>query len=448
MSPDGQLYSSSNHPALGAQRREGADQSLAVFLDGVQVGKLVNSGNEITFTYNKAAKTRGLWISHAMKDLGKTYSGKLKDLPPFFSNLLPEGNRRNAVASSLGISPSDEFELFRVLGGEVIGNTRVVPKAQVAQLTSQIDADAETLVGSTFSDMMLMASDVNSPGFDTQSVPGVQSKVSRIVSLVRDAQLGHSHHAKILPLVIFKLAERQYKHLVANESFFMSVAERAGIRTAQHTLISDEAGDTCLLVERFDRRTVDGEMKRIYVEDGCQLLGRPPVEKYSGSFERLSLAVMGAVDDPKQAAEELFRAYIFSYGIGNGDLHSKNVSVWRNPESGKVEITPHYDIINTYVYGDKTMALSVEGNKTNISPKKFLAFAKRLGIEPERVAEIATEVSGAIKDSIPMLGQIGFDQDTQIKCAKMLGQRGGVIEDLATRALVQVPNPGPHFGDR
>ena len=84
MSPDGQLYSSSNHPALGAQRREGADQSLAVFLDGVQVGKLVNSGNEITFTYNKAAKTRGLWISHAMKDLDKTYSGKLKDLPPFF----------------------------------------------------------------------------------------------------------------------------------------------------------------------------------------------------------------------------------------------------------------------------------------------------------------------------------------------------------------------------
>lgn len=68
----------------------------------------------------------------------------------------------------------------------------------------------------------------------------------------------------------------------------------------------------------------------------------------------------GALDvctAPIVARARLLRLVAFSYAIGNGDLHGKNVSVYGS--DGQVELTPAYDALSTLPYGDTHMALEL-----------------------------------------------------------------------------------------
>ena len=48
-------------------------------------------------------------------------------LPPFFSNLLPEGHLRTYLAEKAGVKPEREFYLMAVLGGDVAGAVTIKP---------------------------------------------------------------------------------------------------------------------------------------------------------------------------------------------------------------------------------------------------------------------------------------------------------------------------------
>ena len=47
--------------------------------------------------------------------------------------------------------------------------------------------------------------------------------------------------------------------------------------------------------------------------------------------------------------------------------------------SGEWSIAPVYDIPSTVVYGDKTLALTLDGKRTGISRKHFLGWAAGWG---------------------------------------------------------------------
>lgn len=57
--------------------------------------------------------------------------------------------------------------------------------------------------------------------------------------------------------------------------------------------------------------------------------------------------------------------------------------IWRG---ATVEVAPIYDIPSTLLYGDSSMALSVQGAKDNISGRKFRDFCGEIGL-PERATE-------------------------------------------------------------
>ena len=57
------------------------------------------------------------------------------------------------------------------------------------------------------------------------------------------------------------------------------------------------------------------------------------------------------------------RAY--SYLIGNGDLHARNVSLLVQP-NGRIVLAPAYDLLSTVPYGDRRLALKVEGRDDNV----------------------------------------------------------------------------------
>ena len=75
-------------------------------------------------------------------------------------------------------------------------------------------------------------------------------------------------------------------HLVENEAFFLDAAHTSGLTVPPHQLVADRHGAPGLLVRRFDRITVSGEVRALAVEDGCQAADRPPADKYLLSAER------------------------------------------------------------------------------------------------------------------------------------------------------------------
>ena len=64
-----------------------------------------------------------------------------------------------------------------------------------------------------------------------------------------------------------------------NEHLCLDAARRAGLTVAR-TGLARFGDDSAIVVTRYDRRTVDGEVRRVHQEDLCQALGFPPSRKY------------------------------------------------------------------------------------------------------------------------------------------------------------------------
>lgn len=78
--------------------------------------------------------------------------------------------------------------------------------------------------------------------------------------------------------------------------------------------------------------------------------------------------------------------YVFSYLVGNGDLHAKNLSLMWASDCDPRSLSPAYDLISTTVYGDHRMALKLDGRDSHFSRKNFLKFAERNAVSPIAVA--------------------------------------------------------------
>ena len=118
---------------------------LDVFLGDVQVGMLTReAGGRLRFLftedYAEMAKRPTLSLSYEVAPgqlMGlapRAYAGRL---PPFFSNLLPEGPLRDLLIRRAGVRPSDEFALLCALGEDLPGGVRVVDTGAVSDTTDR-----------------------------------------------------------------------------------------------------------------------------------------------------------------------------------------------------------------------------------------------------------------------------------------------------------------------
>jgi serine/threonine-protein kinase HipA len=167
-------------------------------------------------------------------------------------------------------------------------------------------------------------------------------------------------------------------------------------------LIRDVGGRPGLLVERFDRIPLPGgahgAVQRLAVEDGAQVLGLYPADKYNVGYGQVCRALAEYCAAPLPALRNLAIQAAFAWLSGNGDLHAKNVSMVQQP-SGEWSIAPVYDIPSTVVYGDKTLALTLDGKRTGISRKHFLGWAAGLGLTERaavQVLELGLKASGPL----------------------------------------------------
>jgi serine/threonine-protein kinase HipA len=400
-----------------------------VYKGPTHVGELERDLHGASFRYVAAYAAshlgqRGAAVAFALPVRAEPYPIVGTNLHPFFAGLLPEGLRLRALIRSQKTSADDLFTLLLAAGTDTIGDVSVTMPSLRPEERAPI-ADTSKLSEQTFESLLEQSLRYGDEPADV-SIAGVQPKVSaaRISLPIRAKDQRRAY--------ILKLSQAEYPKLVENEAFFMALAKTAGLDVARTRIVHDRSGASALLVERFDRvPDAAGVLRKLPQEDACQLLERYPADKYRLTLADLS-AALEVCSAPLVERLKLLRLQAFSYLIGNGDLHGKNLSVQRlDQAAAHVALTPSYDILSTLPYGDQHMALSMEGRDSKLTRTHFIAFGERTGLRRSAVEQMLDSVCKRIAPALPRLPEIGLAKKPTAQLERSLRAR---LELLAASA--------------
>lgn len=387
-----------------------------VLKQGVPAGTLQRRKDAVVFAYDQAYMDAGgtpvATTLPVTTDPVVTHAPGA--LPPFFSGLLPEGRRLTALRSAAKTSADDELTLLLAVGGDTVGDVQVIP---VGEEPLTIEPRVTVSDWSEVSFDELLAASIGGPGeIDRVAIPGVQDKVS--------ARMINVPVARAEGRYLLKLDPPEFPHLVANEAFFLEAARLSGIDAAEAEVVQDVAGTPGLLVRRFDRVSApDDGLMMLAQEDGCQVLARYPADKYRVTTEAVIGALANVCRARPVAAQMLIRQFAFAYLICNGDAHAKNFSVLCT-EDGEWRITPVYDVPSSYVYGDYTMALTLnDKSREDIGRQDFIALGRAVGVRPRAVENALDELSERVELWIGDIANLPFDEGVLLKLRRAIEYR-------------------------
>jgi serine/threonine-protein kinase HipA len=375
---------------------------LAVHIHETLAGHILVAGNHDGIEFRPAESYANAYPRHVLgqvfeDDPAAVHRSRVR-LPPFFSNLLPEGTLRDLLAKKLGIHTEREPWLMAQLGEDLPGAVRVTIE----------EPDEESFA---------VGDETHADGDDGPlkfSLAGVQLKFSAIR---HDRGLTIPVHG-VGGDQIVKLPDARHPRVPENEWSMMTWAREAKLDVAYVELVNvgDIAGlptevgewteDYALVVRRFDR---DGS-RRIHIEDFAQILNVYSEGKYKhANYETLGKIIFRAVGEV--ALREYVRRLVFIVAIGNGDAHLKNWSlIYR--DGFHPELSPAYDLVSTIQYMSKDgLGLNLAKSKdfANVTPESLFRFATKIGVSQDLVRDELEksifDIRAAwknIRDSLPL----------------------------------------------
>ncbi|MBR4329393.1 MAG: HipA domain-containing protein [Candidatus Riflebacteria bacterium] len=220
---------------------------------------------------------------------------------------------------------------------------------------------------------------------------------------------------------------KERNNLVENEFYTMKLAKLCGLNTAKFKLVKDKDKNLGLLVTRFDKEFIDNNFVFHHQEDGCQLLDRYPADKYRISLNEIAKKILEIASAPQNCILAVLQLYCFSYIIGNGDLHAKNISLIQKNASSFIELSPIYDLICTHIYGDRKMAIKIDGRDDNIKSSMVIDFAKRQGVSEPATKLMINNIINKIQKNINLIFKISMPEKASNYLKKTIIKR---INDL------------------
>ena len=224
------------------------------------------------------------------------------------------------------------------------------------------------------------------------SIQGVQPKLSaRLAVAQRRFEFVDTGGRYIL-----KPPTADYPEVPENEDLTMRLAAQVGIDVPLHGLVYGQDGALSYFVRRFDRA---GRTDKVHVEDFAQLSGQSRETKYRSSMEQVASIVETFCTFPAVEHAKLFRLTLFSFLVGNEDLHLKNFSLIHQGEM--VALSPAYDLLNTTIAlprPEEELALPLRGKKNRLKREDLVEYfgRQRLGLPARAVARALEEFRDAI----------------------------------------------------
>jgi serine/threonine-protein kinase HipA len=371
---------------------------LDVRLYGRSIATLTHlQGDRTIFAFNEdyvADENRPTLSLSFKDDLGgliTDFKPTQRVIPPFFSNLLPEGQLRRYLADRAGVNQQREFFLLWMLGRDLPGALEIHPLEGGAIPPAQDEAE------------------VGRPNALRFSLAGIQLKFSALAN-------GHKGGGLTIPAQgvggswIVKLPSQQFSGVPENEFSMMTLARMMGMDVPEIQLLDLEAiqglpegiGELkgpALAVSRFDR-TPEGP---VHIEDFAQIFGVFPDDKYKAASYRNIATVIG-IEAGDAAVSEFIRRLVFSTLIGNGDMHLKNWSLIY-PDKRNAALSPAYDLLSTipYIAGENTAALNYSRTKkmAELSADELKHLAAKSHLPEKLVLDAARETVQTFRDIWP-----------------------------------------------
>lgn len=390
---------------MGRKRKS---STLDVYIGSSRVGTYSRgAGGSTAFRYDPEwlASERGFSVSLSMPLSDRVWSGAIAN--SFFEGLLPDDQTvKEKIAAREHADSAGTFDLLAVIGRDCVGALHLVPEGHdpgdPAKMTYRPVNDEE--IASRIASLGTSPLGLSKDNDDFRiSIAGVQDKTAFLWS---DNQwqlpLGSTPTSHIFkPAIKEGPNGADFSDTPWNEWLCLKLCSAFDLKIAEVEVLPFD-DKPVLVVERFDRRWVDGVLYRLPQEDICQALGVPPTRKYQsdggpGIVDVLEL-LNGAVD-PRQDRLAFMKTQVIFWLLAAIDGHAKNFSIFLTP--GGYKLTPLYDVMSAAPYPELSahkikLAMSF-GDKRHyrvkdILPRHFYQTGQKAGLRQQDMDEIFSNV--------------------------------------------------------
>lgn len=255
------------------------------------------------------------------------------------------------------------------------------------------------------------------------SITGVQPKLS--MSLFDSSK---EHRLTVVGALggnyIFKPPNTDYPQMPENEHLTMLMAGIFGISTVPSTLIRLKSGELSYLTKRIDR-TNNGQ--KIHMLDMFQIT--EAFDKYRSSHEKVGKAVMEFATNTQFDVLRYFELVVFSYLVGNNDMHLKNFSLIKTGEGWA--LSPAYDLLNVAIVlpeDKEELALTLGGKKRRFRLHDFVDFGKNMNLSEKQIQAVFLRFAKNKNKLEELIGISFLDETMKSKYVELLHDRFQKLE--------------------
>jgi serine/threonine-protein kinase HipA len=259
------------------------------------------------------------------------------------------------------------------------------------------------------------------------TIPGVQKKMSLHLTPGKNARLTLVNYPTGY---ILKPQTDEYPYLPEYEHTAMLMAEAVHIRTVPHALIGVN-GTYAYITRRVDRVIRKDSLQMFAMEDFCQLSMRLTRDKYRGSYENCGKIIRKYSSVVGFDLSEMYLRILFSFLIGNSDMHLKNFSLREDKPGSRIfHLSEAYDMlpVNLILPSDKDqMALTIHGKKRHIRKNDFLNLAENCGIPIEAAKKMILELLNMKQQLISIVQESFLPAEKQLEMEKLMNERAMIL---------------------
>ena len=229
---------------------------------------------------------------------------------------------------------------------------------------------------------------------------------------------------------ILKPQTNEYRALPEAEQMIMCMADAAGITTVPHGLIQSD-GTYAYITKRVDRMVLpDQSIRLLAMEDFCQLTYRLTNDKYQSSYERCAKVIDRWSSQKGLDMAEFFIRIVFSFLVGNSDMHLKNFSLLETaPGSQEFMLSPAYDMLPVDIVSNDTeeTALALNDKKSNLRKKDFFALAAACHLSSAAAEKMIGNLIKKVDVLISIAEHAEIPDDIRQACIALLIERAAVF---------------------